>query len=46
MSKRLRNSKTGVVVSVRDDKQLGSEWVPVAEEVKPQPIKSGKSDKK
>ena len=45
MSKRLRNENTGVVVSVRDDKVLGSEWVPVIVEVKA-PQRSKKQDSK
>lgn len=43
---RLRNSKTGAVVSVAEEKvaRLGSEWVPV-EETSPAPRKPGRPRK-
>ena len=43
---RLRNSATGAIVSVADEKvaRLGSEWVPV-EETSPAPRKSGRARK-
>jgi hypothetical protein len=43
---RLRNSASGAIVSVADEKvaRLGSEWVPV-EETSPAPRKSGRARK-
>ena len=40
---RLKNVTTGAVVSVRDDKVMGSEWVPVTEAAKA-PQRSKKQD--
>lgn len=45
---RYKHASTGVVVSVRDDKVLGSEWEPVLVEVKASqaPQRSKKQDSK
>lgn len=42
---RLTNVHTGAVVQVRDDKVMGSEWVPVAAEKKAPAKKAAPSSK-
>lgn len=47
MATRYRHVTSGAVVSVRDDKAMGSEWEPVKPEKKPVPRKApAKSDEK
>lgn len=42
---RLRDTRTGVIVRVRAGKRLGSEWVPVEAEPKPEAPKAKRTTK-
>lgn len=46
MARRYRNVNTGAVVSVRDDKVLGSEWEPAEKKQAPAKVPAKPASKK